>query len=82
MQSLPDLPITMQRKAGDMNTTRGIIYLLGASVIALAFGCVSAYHDYANCQVPCKYCVPPPLGFPQYDECVCHSDVATDHLAP
>ena len=44
-------------------------------------GCASAYHSYSGCRVPCKYCVPAPLPYAQYDERVCHSDAAEPYLA-
>ena len=55
--------------------------LIGLLIITVSFGCASAYHDYTECRVDCRYCVPPPLPFPHYDECVCHSCAASEYLA-
>ena len=78
-QCWPDELFSVQWRAYNMNISRSILCLLGAGVMALLFGCASAYHDYADCQVPCKYCAPRPLSYPHYDECVCHSHVAAEH---
>ena len=61
-----------------MNIPRNMLCLLGAGLMVVLFGCASAYHDYADCQVPCKYCKPRPLAYPHYDECVCHSHVVSE----
>ena len=44
-------------------------------------GCARNYHSYADCQVPCTYCVPPPLPFAPYEGCVCHADAVAHHLS-
>ena len=54
--------------------------LMGLLLIALMMGCASAYHDYSDCRVNCRYCEPPPLPYSHYDECVCHSSVASKYL--
>ena len=53
----------------------------GLLLLAIGSGCAAAYHDYASCYVPCRYCPPPPLPFVHYAECVCHSCAAERHLA-
>ena len=50
------------------------------SVLALTFGCASAYHSYSGCRVPCRYCPPSPLPYQQYSECVCHSRSVDGYL--
>ncbi len=45
-------------------------------------GCAPAYHSYSGCTVDCKYCVPPPLAYTHYSDCVCHSCAASRHLNP
>ncbi len=64
-----------------METTGKIARLSGLLAIAVTFGCASAYHDYSECRVNCRYCAPPPLPYTHYDECVCHSCVASRHLS-
>jgi hypothetical protein len=54
--------------------------LLGLLIVTVSLGCAAAYHDYSECQVNCRYCVPPPLPYTHYDECVCHSCAASKYL--
>lgn len=54
--------------------------LTGLLLITLTMGCASAYHDYSDCRVNCRYCAPPPLPYSHYDECVCHSNAASQYL--
>jgi len=59
-------------------------FLAGAALLAAAAmgsGCAKAYHDYAGCQVNCRYCPPPPLSFPQYPACVCHAAAVDPYMA-
>ena len=44
-------------------------------------GCAPAYHCYSGCRIPCKYCPPPPLPYPHYGGCLCHSHPAERYLA-
>ena len=55
--------------------------LTGVLLITLTMGCASAYHDYSDCRVNCRYCAPPPLPYAQYGECVCHSNAASEYLS-
>ena len=63
-----------------MKTVGQMGRLLGMLAISLTMGCASAYHDYSECRVNCRYCVPPPLPYTHYDECVCHSCAASKYL--
>lgn len=57
------------------------IQLLALLVLPLATGCASAYHSYSGCQIPCQYYAPPPLPYPYFGQCVCHSHVASKYLS-
>jgi len=62
-------------------TAYRIVRWLSPLALVCMIGCASAYHSYSGCSVPCKYCVPAPLPYAQYDERVCHSDAAEPYLA-
>ena len=63
-----------------MRHAKRLVRLLGVLTITLALGCASAYRDYSEGSVNCRYCVPPPLPYMQYDGCVCHSSAASKYL--
>jgi len=64
-----------------MTVKKAFALLLGPLAMILATGCASTYHSYSDCYVDCKYCVPPPLAYTNYDEqCVCHSDAVAKYL--
>jgi hypothetical protein len=65
-----------------MKTASQCVRLLGIMVLSLTMGCASAYHDYSECRINCRYCAPPPLPYMQYNECVCHSCAASKYLMP
>ncbi len=52
------------------------------AVVAAAMfaGCAPAYHAYQDHDIDCWYCVPPPLPWPEYPPCVCHSEPAQEYL--
>ncbi len=54
----------------------GLALLLAGALPA----CAPAYHAYQSCDIECRYCVPPPLPWPEYPPCVCHSEPATPYL--
>ena len=64
-----------------MKIANKLARLFGLTAIAISLGCASAYHDYSECRVNCRYCAPPPLPYSHYDECVCHSCAASEYLA-
>ena len=44
-------------------------------------GCAPAYHAYQGHEIDCWYCAPPPLPWPEYPPCVCHSEQAQEYLS-
>ncbi|MCA9246189.1 MAG: hypothetical protein KDA42_03710 [Planctomycetales bacterium] len=62
-----------------MRAKRRIPRLVLLFVLLLVTGCASAYHDYAGCHVPCRYCSLPPLPYTQYG-CACHCCAASAYL--
>ncbi len=54
---------------------------LAALTVILAAGCAPAYHSYSGCYIDCNYCVPPPLPYTHYEDCVCHSCAASPYLS-
>ncbi len=64
-----------------MKTACQTLRLLGLLAISLCMGCASAYHDYSECRVNCRYCSPPPLPYACYPQCVCHSRSASEYLS-
>ena len=66
----------------DLEMIGGKVWLIVAITVLTPgiFGCAYDYHQYDDCQVNCRYCPPPPLPFPHYPECVCHSHLADEYL--
>lgn len=64
-----------------MHVARGSVALLASLITMLGTGCAPAYRSYSGCYVDCQYCVPPPLPYSHYAECVCHSCAATKYLS-
>jgi len=64
-----------------MKITAKLARLFGVVAIASTLGCASAYRDYSECYVNCRYCAPPPLPYTHYDQCVCHSCAASKYLS-
>ncbi len=60
---------------------RSLPRLIGSLLAIFAIGCAPAYHDYTGCRVDCRYCVPPPLPYAHYPDCVCHACAVRPYLA-
>lgn len=48
-----------------------LVWLSLAATMLAALGCARGYHRYKGCDVPCAYCVPPPLEYQQPTRCPC-----------
>ena len=64
-----------------MKIASKVARLFGLTATAISLGCASAYHDYSECRVNCRYCAPSPLQYSHYDDCVCHSCAASEYLS-
>jgi len=53
--------------------------LLVLAMLVFLAGCASAYHDYADCCIPYRYCAPRPLPCVPYDNCHCPTPGASDY---
>ncbi len=64
-----------------MFTWRPLLTLLLMGAMSAVFsGCAPAYHSYEDCYIDCRYCPPPPLPWPEYPPCVCHSEPAEEYV--
>jgi hypothetical protein len=53
--------------------------LLSVVLVVFLSGCASAYHDYADCCVPYRYCQPRPLPYVAYQGCHCPTPAGSQY---
>lgn len=51
--------------------------LVVLGLLVSSIGCATAYHDYADCCIPYRYCVPAPLPHVFYESCHCPTPVGS-----
>ena len=64
-----------------MIQVKSIVRQLAPLAMLLIAGCAPAYYDYSDCYIDCKYCVPSPLPYTQYEGRTCHACVASPYLS-
>ncbi len=64
-----------------MPTVSRFVFACAAALLLCGGGCSSAYHQYSDCYIDCRYCPLPPLPYVHYNDCVCRSCAAAQHLA-